>query len=102
MKIMKQMNNCNSNCNADNQFINAKKGHKKDRGISVSIDPSAASWDPTPDTCEEMINTYGTYEIQPTADSKNLFPAISQGLPSETVAHTPDNFDEGLIPKLNN
>ena len=76
---MKQMNNCNSNCNADNQFINAKKEHKKDRGISVSIDPSAASWDSTPNTCEEMINTYGTYEIQATADTENQYPAIAQG-----------------------
>ena len=97
---MKQMNNCNSNCNADNQFINAKKEHKKDRGISVSIDPSAASWDSTPNTCEEMINTYGTYEIQATADTEFMFPAISQGLPSEDIAEIPKHFHEGIVPKL--
>lgn len=98
--MMKQMNNCNSNCNADNQFINSKKEHKKDRGISVSIDPSAASWDSTPNTCEEMINTYGTYEIQATADTEFMFPAISQGLPSEDIAEIPKHFHEGIVPKL--
>lgn len=35
-----------------------------------------------PETAEEMVNKYGTYEIQPTADSDHLFPAIAQGLPS--------------------
>lgn len=31
----------------------------------------------------ELINKYGTYNIQPTANTKNVFPLISQGL-SET------------------
>lgn len=30
---------------------------------------------------EDAVNKYGTYNIQPTADTKNLFPQISQGLP---------------------
>lgn len=29
----------------------------------------------------EIINKYGTYEIQPTNDSDNDFPKIAQGLP---------------------
>ena len=33
-----------------------------------------------PESCFELINKYGTYEIQPTADSGNKYPAISQGL----------------------
>ena len=37
----------------------------------------------SPETAEEMVNKYGTYEIQPTADSDHLFPAIAQGLPDE-------------------
>ena len=36
----------------------------------------------SPETAEEMVNKYGTYEIQPTADSDHLFPAIAQGLPT--------------------
>ncbi len=35
-----------------------------------------------PETAEELINKYGTYEIQPTADSGNVFPTIAQGLPN--------------------
>ena len=31
----------------------------------------------------ELINKYGTYEIQPTAASDNDFPKIAQGLPKE-------------------
>ena len=27
----------------------------------------------------DMVNKYGTYEIQPTADSENRFPEIAQG-----------------------
>lgn len=30
---------------------------------------------------EDIVNKFGTYNIQPTADTKNLFPQISQGLP---------------------
>lgn len=33
-----------------------------------------------PEDAFEQINKYGTYNIQPTADTDNEFPAISQGL----------------------
>ena len=29
----------------------------------------------------ELVNKYGTYEIQPTANTENPFPKIAQGLP---------------------
>lgn len=31
--------------------------------------------------CFDMLNQYGTYEIQRTADTGNFFPAIAQGQP---------------------
>lgn len=34
-----------------------------------------------PETAEEVIDKYGTYEIQPTADTDNPYPAIAQGRP---------------------
>ena len=34
-----------------------------------------------PETCDELLHKYGTYEIQPTDDSDNEFPEIAQGLP---------------------
>ena len=33
--------------------------------------------------CFDMVNQYGTYEIQRTADTGNFFPAIAQGLPKD-------------------
>lgn len=36
-----------------------------------------------PETAEELLRKYGTYEIQPTADSDNPFPTIAQGLGGE-------------------
>ncbi|MBO5747242.1 MAG: hypothetical protein J6S13_09190 [Clostridia bacterium] len=98
---MKEMNNCNANNNADNEFINGKKHREKKRNFNVTENPRAQSWDPTPDTAEEQVNTYGTYEIQATADSEFDFPAISQGLPSEKIAPKPKSFYEGIIPELN-
>ena len=35
----------------------------------------------SPETPFEMVNKYGTYEIQPTAETENSFPTIAQGLP---------------------
>ncbi len=34
-----------------------------------------------PETVFELINKYGTYEIQPTAESGNEYPQIAQGQP---------------------
>lgn len=33
-----------------------------------------------PDGPDDVINMYGTYEIQPTADTDNRYPMIAQGL----------------------
>ncbi|MBO5944946.1 MAG: hypothetical protein J6Q50_06610 [Clostridia bacterium] len=35
----------------------------------------------SPEIPYEMVNKYGTYEIQPTAETENSFPTIAQGLP---------------------
>lgn len=43
-------------------------------------DISAKAYDEQPTDVFELINKYGTYEIQPTADTSNLFPAIAQGI----------------------
>lgn len=36
-----------------------------------------------PENVSELLNKYGTYEIQPTADTQNKYPAIAQGLPKK-------------------
>ncbi len=33
-----------------------------------------------PENVSELLNKYGTYEIQPTADTDNTYPTIAQGL----------------------
>lgn len=35
-----------------------------------------------PETCDEILHKFGTYNIQPTAESENNFPKISHGLPT--------------------
>ena len=91
----------NRNNNLSNTTDNAKQNGFEKNKFHVPSDPSAEAWDSTPDTAEEMINTYGTYEIQATADTEFMFPAISQGLPSEDIAEIPKHFHEGIVPKLN-
>ena len=34
-------------------------------------------------TVFDLVNKYGTYNIQPTADTDHAFPKIAQGLPKE-------------------
>lgn len=45
--------------------------------------PSAASVTGEPEDVFDMVNKYGTYNIQPTAQTENSFPYISQGLPKK-------------------
>lgn len=47
------------------------KETKKDAGFSNSGEPHDSF---------DLINMYGTYNIQPTADHGNEYPAIAQGL----------------------
>ena len=45
----------------------------------VEMTPSAVSVGDAPADSFQLVNKYGTYEIQPTADTDNKFPAIAQG-----------------------
>lgn len=49
---------------------------KKDK-----LTPSSNPYSDAPYTSFDLVNKYGTYEIQPTADTDNPFPKIAQGLP---------------------
>ena len=57
------------------------KKNKKSKEINTEI--SSTSVIGEPETVFDMINKYGTYEIQPTADTDNEFPCIAQGNPSK-------------------
>lgn len=55
---------------------NKKESHKQlEEGVTYIPD--------NPETPFEMINKYGTYEIQPTAETADSFPTIAQGLPKK-------------------
>ncbi len=41
--------------------------------------------DNEPDTAFDLVNFYGTYEIQKTADSPNMYPAIAQGFNKKQI-----------------
>ena len=53
---------------------------KKKSTSHKRLDESTANIQGNPKSVYGMLNKYGTYEIQPTADTDNAFPAISQGL----------------------
>lgn len=55
------------------------------RATGMPYDPSPMS-EPffgQPEDCFDLINKYGTYNIQPTNESENLFPLIAQALPGQ-------------------
>lgn len=44
-----------------------------------------------PDGPDDVINLYGTYEIQPTADTDHRYPMIAQGLSQEERRRSREN-----------
>ncbi len=59
-----------------------KKKNLKKQGVDeyqVELTPSAVNVGDAPDDSFQLVNKYGTYEIQPTADTDNKFPTIAQG-----------------------
>ena len=61
-----------------------QKKEKKERK-RVEIEIAVQSVGGAPEDSFDLINKYGTYEIQPTADTVNLFPTIGQGFPQSGV-----------------
>lgn len=57
------------------------KKEKKEKFPYVA-DPDVQQIIGQPDSCWEMVNRYGTYEVQATQDTDNPFPSIAQGYPS--------------------
>ena len=44
-----------------------------------------------PETAEEQVNCFGTYEIQPTADNDNMYPEIAQGFNKNIIKTDREN-----------
>ena len=66
---------------------------KPDKAVDIPLEVQSLNVQPT--DAIEMVNKYGTYEIQPTSDSGNVFPAIAAGLASQI----PRVQDDGVDPK---
>ncbi len=54
---------------------------KKEVREEISVDAVHSQ----PEDVFELLNKYGTYNIQPTADSDNEFPTIAQGYSKGTT-----------------
>ena len=52
-------------------------------GFSYDPTPMTHAFPGQPEDCFDLVNQYGTYNIQRTADTGNFFPAIAQGLPKD-------------------
>ena len=82
VKIQGVFDNMNNKNKADNQSDrNYNICEKSNENFSPPLEIPATPFCSCPETCEEMINTYGTYNIQATANSANDFPAIAQATP---------------------
>lgn len=56
---------------------------RKDMGLLHDMTPMLKARFGQPGDCADLVNKYGTYNIQPTSDTENLFPMIAPGLPEE-------------------
>ncbi|MEE1002269.1 MAG: hypothetical protein U0L17_00795 [Acutalibacteraceae bacterium] len=56
-----------------------KKNNDNKTKHEINMEMSVTAIAGEPETAFDMVNKYGTYEIQPTADTDNEFPAIAQG-----------------------
>jgi hypothetical protein len=60
---------------------------KQKQMVGISSAPTGGQ----PKTTDEMVTNYGTYEIQPTADTENQYPAIAQGYNPKIKKHDCEN-----------
>ncbi len=64
------------------------KMNKENKNYINQLEENATYIPDNPETPSEMLNKYGTYEIQPTGETDNEFPTISQGLPKSAKKPT--------------
>ncbi|MBQ8869619.1 MAG: hypothetical protein IJ027_07950 [Oscillospiraceae bacterium] len=85
--------------NRGNKDISRDENKLKDSSqFEPLLEIAAESPASTPETPQQMINSYGTYEIQPTANTPNDFPAIAQGTPKYMKERPLEFFRDGDDP----
>ncbi len=55
---------------------------RRGEGLPYDETPMMNPFFGQPEDAFDLINKYGTYNIQPTNEQENAFPAIMQGLPT--------------------
>lgn len=60
-------------------FLDSKK--KKDPGFPYDATPDVHRFTGNTGSCFDQVNQYGTYQVQRTNDTENVFPLIAQALP---------------------
>ena len=54
---------------------------KKSGGFPYDATPDVHQFRGVPESCFDLVNMYGTYNIQPTGDTEHLFPLIAPAPP---------------------
>ena len=78
----------------NNKKIGAKRKKRDINDVTTEISAVVPTHD-LPETAGELATTYGTYEIQNTADTENQYPAIAQGFNSKIINHDCENRHHG-------
>ncbi|MBQ3057787.1 MAG: hypothetical protein IJD00_02415 [Clostridia bacterium] len=64
---------------------------EKFKKVSNKTEMSIENIQKPPVTAEQQVNCYGTYEIQPTADREDMYPAIAQGFNEKIIKTDREN-----------
>lgn len=56
---------------------------KRREGLPRDATPDIHQFSSPPESVGELINMYGTYNVQRTCDTDNLFPMIGHALPTQ-------------------
>ncbi len=63
---------------------NKNKNKNKER-LEPVIDVSSVPVTGMPETAFDMVNRYGTYNIQSTAETENMYPTVAQGFNKDII-----------------
>lgn len=66
---------------------------KEQPGLPHDSTPDVHRFCAQPASSFDLVNQYGTYNIQPTSDTENLFPLIGAGLPQAWKDMKIDKYD---------
>ena len=72
---------------------------RKDRGFPCDAAPDVHQFRGVPQDCFDLVNRYGTYNIQPTTDTENLFPLIGPEMP-ERWRHMSLGIEWGTVYRI--